>query len=409
MPEECVDLVVIVSQAAVTQSTVDRYAAYWRGVIAGLPQQPETEEDFLAARDFAKAAPDEERRIKEALNSILQGSPEIAEIVRTLQELDMSLRTARLRCSKAVDAETEYRKTQILDDRARMVKMRDAELFSGPLVAVNLPDPAERLRNAGKSKRTLETYGEAVHAEAEVIIAERAALAALCRANLDLINAADLPAVSAVAESLMLKPNTEVQAVIARRQAEAEAAEVRKQAAVQRQPEKLAANKADIERISNLFHLDNWLRKHKARVEAELPHPDDQAELWQFFGAHYARVESRNKPPHPADAHQAAPDRSLAQHHESARQTSAVQQPLPLPAAPEREPESRAAAAPVQPAPPAAPRATERPEGMPETGSAFRLELYCGDMSKPEMQALLDKIGDLAEAHGAQVVSAKTI
>ncbi len=409
MPEQCVDLVVIVSQAAVAQSTVDRYAAYWRGVIAALPQQPETEDDFLAARDFAKAAPEEERRIKEALNSILQGSPEIAEIVRTLQELEASLRTSRLRCSKAVDAETEYRKTQILDERARMVKMRDAELFSGPLAAVSLPDPAERLRNAGKGKRTFETYGEAVYTEADLIISERTALATLCRTNLDLINAAGLPAVSAVAESLMTKPAAEVQAVIAQRQAEAEAAEARKQATLQRNPERLTVNKADIERISNLFHLDNWRRKHKARVEAELPHPDDQAELWQFFGAHYARVESRNKPPHPADAYQAAPQMPPVQNPEPARQPAAVQQPLPQPAAPEREPESKAAAAPVQPAPPAAPRATERPEGMPETGSAFRLELYCGDMSKSEMQALLDKIFDLAEEHGAQVVSAKTI
>lgn len=411
MPEQCVDLVVTVSQAAVTQSTVDRYTAHWRSVIAALPQQPKTEEDFLAARDFAKSAPEEERRIKEALSSILQGSPEIAEIVRTLQELEESLRSARLRCSKAVDAETEYRKTQILDDRARLVRTRDAELFGGPLAAVSLPDPAERLRNAGKGKRTLETYGEAIHAEAEAIIAEHTALAALCRANLDLINAADLPAVSAVAESLMQRPTTEVQAVIARRQAEAEAAEVRKQAAVQRNPERLTANKADIERISNLFHLDNWRRKHKARIEAELPHPDDQADLWQFFGAHYARVESRNKPPHPADAHLAAPQMPPAQHQEPARQPAAVQQPPPSPAMPERErePESKAAAAPVQPAPPAAPRATERPEGMPEAGSAFRLELYCGDMSKPKMQALLDKIFDLAEEHGAQVVSAKTI
>ena len=411
MSEQCVDLVVIVSQAAVTQSTVDRYAAYWRGVIAGLPQQPETEEDFLAARDFAKAAPDEERRIKEALNSILQGSPEIAEIVRTLQEMEVSLRSARLRCSKAVDAETEYRKTQILDDGTRLVRMRDAELFGGPLAAVSLPDPTERLYNAGKGKRTLETYGEAVRTEAETIITERTALAALCRTNLDLINAADLPAVSAVAESLMQRPTTEVQGVIAQRRAEAEAAALKKQAVVQRNPERLAANKADIELVSNLYHLDNWRRKHKARVETELPHPDDQAELWQFFGSHYARVESRNKPPHPADAYQAAPQVPPVQHQETARQTAAVQQPLPSPAAPEREqePESKAAAAPIQPAPPAAPSTTERPEGMPETGSAFRLELYCGAMSKPEMQALLDKIFDLAEEHGAQVVSAKTI
>lgn len=392
MPEQCVDLVVIVSQAAVTQSTVDHYAAHWRGVISALPQQPETEEDFLAARDFAKAAPEEERRIKEALNSILQGSPEIAEIVRTLQELEVSLRSARLRCSKAVDAEAEYRKTQILEDRARLVKMLDTELFSGPLAAVNPPDPTERLRNAGKGKRTLETYGEAVHVEAEAIIAERTALATLCIANLDLINTADLPAVSAVAESLMQRPTAEVQGVIAQRRAESELAAEKKQAAIQRNPDRLTANNSDIERINNLFHLDNWRRKHKARVESELPHPDDQAELWQLFGAHYTRVESRNKPPHPADAHQAAPQVPPAQYQE-----------------PEREPESKAAATPVQPAPPTAPRATERPEGMPETGSAFRLELFCGDMSKPEMQALLDKIGDLAEEHGAQVVSAKTI
>ncbi|HSN24305.1 MAG TPA: hypothetical protein VLS45_09115, partial [Methylomicrobium sp.] len=183
----------------------------------------------------------------------------------------------------------------------------------------------------------------------------------------------------------------------------------RKQASVQRNPERLTVNKADIERISNLFHLDNWRRKHKARVEAELPHPDDQSELWQFFGAHYARVESRNKPPHPADAHQAAPQMPPAQHQEPARQPAAVQQPIPQPQPAAPEPERMTAAAPVQPAPPAAPRATERPEGTPETGSAFRLELYCGDMSKPEMQALLDKICDLAEEHGAQVVSAKTI
>lgn len=335
MPEQFVDLVVTVSKAAVTQSTVDRYTAHWRGVIAGLPQQPETEEDFIAARDFAKSAPEEERRIKEAVNSILQGSPEIAEIVRTLQDLEASLRSSRLRCSKAVDAETKYRKTQILDKMAKIVRTRDAELFTGPLSAVVLPNPVERLRNAGKKKRTIETYSEAVCAEAEMISAERTALAALCSTNLDLINAADLPAVSAVAESLMQRPTTEVQAVIAQRRAEADAAEMKKQAAVQREPEKLDAIKEDIEQNGNLWHLERWRREHKARVEAELSHPAD------------------------------------------------TQQPTS--------------------------QVTERPEGMPETGSAFRLELYCGDLSKQEMQALLDKIGDLAEAHGAQVVSAKTI
>lgn len=362
MSEQCIDLVVIVNKAVVTQSTVDRYTSHWRGVIAGLPQQPETEEDFLAARDFAKTAPEEEQRIKETLSSILQGSPEIAEIVRTLQELESSLRSARLRCSKAVDAETEYRKTQIIDKEARLIREWSAKFFAGSLKAIDLPDPAERLRNAGKRKRTLKTYEEAVGFEAEAIITERTALSALCKKNLDLINAADLPAVSAETDRLLTKPTAEVQAVIARRKAEADAAEVKKQAAVKREPEKLAALKSEVQKITNLYHMSNWKRKHNG----DLAHPDDQADLWQFFGAHYASVESCNKPPHPA-----------AQHTQSA--------------------------------PPAALMATERPEGMPETGFAFAMKFHCGKMDTEGMQRLYGQICDVVEATGGAVFEARKI
>lgn len=402
---------------------VQGYATEWRKAFTAIPQDLGSSENLALAKKFSPTARQHEAAITATLAEIktrrieiMRPAPDKLAVAETLDRAEKVLdgllaeiKKTRLDTEKRVEGEMERRKSETVESSLQRIGAASAELFSGPLSAVPLQGPAERLRSAGKGKKTPEACIAAIHAEADKVIAERAALAALCRVNIDLINAADLPAVSAEMVRLLPLPTDYVQGLIAQRRAEAELAAVKKQATLQRNPERLTVNKADIERISNLFHLDNWRRKHKARVEAELPRPDDQAELWQFFGAHYTRVESRNKPPHPADAHQAAPQGPPEQRSEPTRQPAAVQQPLPQPAAPEREPESKAAAAPVQPAPPAAPRATERPEGMPESGSAFRLELYCGDMSKPEMQVLLDKIGDLAEEHGAQVVSAKTI
>lgn len=437
---------------------VQGYAAEWRKAFSLIPQDLGPSENLALAKKFSPTAKQHEAAITATLAEIkarrieiMRPAPDKLAVAETLDRAEKVLdgllaeiKAARKDTEDRVKDEMERRKLDAVNSSLLRIGAATTELFLGPLLSVPLHNPAERLRNAGKGKKTPETCIAAIHAEADLIIAERTALAALCVTNLDLINAADLPAVSAETDRLLPRPTAEVQAVIAQRQAEAAAVQAKKQAAVQHNPDRLDVNKADIERINNLFHLDNWRRKHKARVEAELPHPDDQADLWQFFGAHYARVESRNKPPHPADAHQAAPQETSAKgdcktcwHNEFNRGckepscryekkpllcADAIDAPpYPTPAeskamyeatqrteAAERE-AAAAAAQPAQPAPPAAPQATERPEGMPETGSAFRLELYCGDMSKPEMQALLDKIFDLAEEHGAQVVSAKTI
>lgn len=403
---------------------VQGYAAEWRKAFNLIPQDLGSSENLALAKKFGPTAKQHEAAIAATLTEIkarrieiMRPAPDKLAVAETLDraekvldELLAEIKKTRLDTEKRVEGEMERRKSEAVESSLQRIRAASAELFSGPLSIVTLQYPAERLRNAGKGKKTPETYIAAVHAEAEVIIAERTALAALCRTNLDLINAADLPAVSAVAESLMQRSTAEVQGIIARRRAEAELAAVKKQATLQREPDKLSAFKKDIDLIDHAAHLDRWKQKRlREGIDTYLSHPDDKAELWAHWGERRSIIESRNKPPHPADAHQAAPQVPPAQYQEPTRQPAAVQQPLPPPAAPEREPESRAAAAPVQPAPPAAPRATERPEGMPETGSAFRLELFCGNMSKSEMQALLDKIFDLAEEHGAQVVAAKTI
>lgn len=426
---------------------VQGYAAEWRKAFSLIPQDLGQAENLALAKKFAPTAKQHEAAITATITEIrsrrieiMRPAPDKLAVAETLDRAEKVLdgllteiRKTRLDTEKRVEGEMERRKLEAVNSSLLRIGAAKEELFSGPLSVVPLQDPAERLSNAGKGKKTPETCIAAIHAEADLIIAERTALAALCRTNIDLINAANLPAVAAETDRLLPKPTAEVQAVIARRQAEADAAETKKQAAVQREPEKLAALKAEVQKMANLHHMSNWERKHKS----DIAHPDDQAELWRFFGEHYARVESRNKPPHPADVqHPVQPakgDCHTCWHNQIGRGCTEPQceyekrpalnasaknaAPYPTPeesremytATRKTEAKERENAASQQPAPPTAPQATERPEGMPKIGSAFRLELYCGDMSKPEMQALLDKIFDLAEEHGAQVVAAKTI
>lgn len=400
---------------------VQGYAAEWRKAFGLIPQDLGPSENLALARKFGPTAKQHEvaitatlAEIKARRIEIMRPAPDKLAVAETLDraekvldELLMEIKKTRLDTEKRVEGEMERRKLDTVNAALQRIGAASAELFFGPLSAVPLQGPTERLRNAGKGKKTPETCIAAINAEAEVIIAERTALAAICSTNLDLINAADLPAVSAETVRLLPLPTDYVQGLIAQRRAEAELAAAKKQSAVQREPEKLAVLKAEVQKMVNLYHMSNWQRKHKN----DLAHPDDQAELWQFFGAHYDRVESRNKPPHPADAYQAAPQGPPVQHPEPTRQPAAVHQSSPQPAAPEREQESeiKAAAAPVQPAPPAAPIATERPEGMPETGFAFRMKFHCGELDEEGMQRLYNQICDAVEAAGGEVFEARKI
>lgn len=363
---------------------VQGYAAEWRKAFGLIPKDLSLPENLALAKKFSPTAKQHEAAITATLTEIKNRRIEImrpaadklavAETLdraeKVLDELLAEIKRTRQDTEGRVKSETDRQKEAVLKTCLADISKRTKNVFDGPLDVVQHQDCLPALVKAGKGKRTLETYSEAVYAEAEEIIAKRSQLAALCSVNLDLINAAELPAVLAVADTLMQRPTAEVQSVIARRQAEAEAAALKKQAAVQRNQERLTTNKAAIERISNLQHLDNWRRDHKARVETELPHPDDQAELWQFFGAHYTRVESRKKPPHHAG--------------------------------PERETSSQSAQ-------PATPPTGERPLDMPENGLAFTMAFWCGQMDTAGAQGLYERICDLVEADGGVVFSAERI
>jgi hypothetical protein len=421
------------------------YAAEWRKAFDLIPQDLSRAENLALAKKFSLTAKQHEAAITATLTEIknrrieiMRPAPDKMAVAETLDRAEevldgllTEIKKTRLSTEKRVEKETNKQREAVLKACLADVSQRTKAFFAGPLDVVQHQDCLPALVKAGKGKRTLETYSEAVYAKAETIIAERIELATLCAVNLDLINATELPAVSAVADTLMQRPTTEVKSVIAQRQAEAEAVALKKQAAVQRNQERLATNKAAIEQISDLQHLDNWRREHKASVEAELPHPDDQAELWQFFGAHYTRIESRKKPPHHADAQQGGTQKPDAkgdcktcwnnQFNSGCKEPTCRYEkkpilhanaidapPYPTPDEGRAMYEETLKTEAVKRAAAASPTG-KRPQSMPETGLAFTMTFWCGQMDTAGAKGLYERICDLVEADGGEVFVAERI
>lgn len=300
------ELVVDVAPGKLLSNTFPEFNTYWRGIMRSADIKPQTGDDVASIKKFEKQSIEVEKKVSEALRLAMTGNPEIQKLVTELEELQGDSRALRLKLGKLAASWLTDQKQAEVQKQVERISAESGRLFIGRISKAGREfcEIVPRIEGAGKGKKTLDTYAEAVSAEADLIISEMTETANSCNANLSAIDATDLPALFQDSEALMMLPVDQLSAEIGKRVAEYKLQEQKRKAQVQRNPEKLAELKAEASETKNIYHLNNWKIKYKQRIESELPHADDLAELWGYCGSLRAKLEEkekerRNEPPPP--------------------------------------------------------------------------------------------------------------
>ena len=103
-------------EGRVLASNLDTFRAGAEAFIARLPKPAElqTDQDFVDAEGAVKACADAESRIKSAKDAALAQMADVEAVMRTADEIAEAIRSARLALEKAVKAEKESRKADLV-------------------------------------------------------------------------------------------------------------------------------------------------------------------------------------------------------------------------------------------------------------------------------------------------------
>ena len=110
-------------EGRVLASNLDAFKAGAEAFIACLPKPAELQDDqdFVDAEQAVKACADAESRIKAAKDAVLGQMADVDAILRTADSINEAIRAARLALDKAVKAEKENRKAEIVQAGAAAV------------------------------------------------------------------------------------------------------------------------------------------------------------------------------------------------------------------------------------------------------------------------------------------------
>lgn len=148
----------------VKSSNLALYRSNALDFISQIKTNLKTDEDFLNAKNMVKFLADKEKELDLTERKILSQSTDIEEVTRTLAQLKEEMRKTRLKLDKTIKSEEGNRKGEIIEaakkqwDELRAVINEDLSPYA-------LPDLAADFAGAGKLRRTMATYEEAINNE----------------------------------------------------------------------------------------------------------------------------------------------------------------------------------------------------------------------------------------------------
>lgn len=175
-------------EGRVLASNLDTFRADAEAFIERLPRPADlqSDQDFADAEAAVKACGEAEARIKSAREAALAQMADVDALLRTAENISETIRAARLALEKAVKAEKENRKAEIVN-AARAAYQAHEDGLKAETKGVWLPLAAPDFAGAIKGKKSLASMKDAVDgvlAQAKIAASEsakhiRAALACL--------------------------------------------------------------------------------------------------------------------------------------------------------------------------------------------------------------------------------------
>lgn len=153
-------------EGRVLASNLDAFKAGAEAFIARLPKPAELQDDqdFADAEQAVKACADAEARIKAAKDAVLGQMADVDAVLRTADSINEAIRAARLALDKAVKAEKENRKAEIVQAGAAAVRSHIAGI-NASLGEHAIAAPAGLVAELGlaiKGKKSLASMRDAI-------------------------------------------------------------------------------------------------------------------------------------------------------------------------------------------------------------------------------------------------------
>lgn len=216
------------AKGEITATNLPDFVTAANAFLANINKAPKTDQEFVNAKDLAKKMREAAKAIEAQVEAMLAQSASLADAKRTMEDLATRFNKDALVLEKAVDAEESNRKTRLLTEAneklAAYVITLDERIGNALM-----PTVVGQFAAAIKNKRSLDSMAAAIDAELTRCKIEASAIADLIVANLRTLgnNGHLFPDLRAAC----IKPQDDFAALLAKRQADAEAASKARRAA----------------------------------------------------------------------------------------------------------------------------------------------------------------------------------
>ena len=190
VPQQMLPTLNVRVTAAVEASNVSGYCMQCLDMIGSMNTDLQTDADFARAEADSKFCQSTEKKITQAVTAIRQQMGEIDEIFTALEHVSGQARARRLELSKLVRTQKDALKAQIVQRAQADGMAYTAGLQTGRAEQDCLRIIPPALGEAGKGKRTMSSYNDAVHQALADWKIEMAAAIARAEANAKILNEA---------------------------------------------------------------------------------------------------------------------------------------------------------------------------------------------------------------------------
>lgn len=322
-------------------SNLDVFGAQLKVFIAGINQQPATDQDFANAEAACKTLATAQERLEQARGSALAQISTVDEVCRTVEMYSELARTTRLMLEKLVKARKEQVRVEI-HDRAKKALAEHIELLNTRLGRPYMPVIVADFAGAMRSKRTISSLQNGIDTELANAKIQANAAADRIGINLNTLRelAKDHAFLFADTAQIVLKETDHLTALVKLRISEHRAAEEKR---LQAERDRIRAEEAAKVEAENRARAEAEAKAReaaeRARVEAETRDRQAAEAKAREEAAALARKEAEERA-----ALQAQLDAERAARENAERRAKLAELPATAGATPMPAPAARAAA-----------------------------------------------------------------
>lgn len=235
------------------QSNLPAFGEALRAFVSKIPAKPTTDQEFADTEAACKALKKAEEALEAAESGALASMADVEAMRRMVADFRDLARKTRLASEKIVTArKAEIREAEVARGKRALLDHLGSinAQMGGPYVGATLT----RGDFAGciKGLKTLDSLRDKIDTELAAAKAEANQIAARVMANLQTINAANMPPLFADKRELVMKDPEAVAAIVAQRVAEARAAEERRMEAERERIRAEEAARLEAERLADM-------------------------------------------------------------------------------------------------------------------------------------------------------------